>query len=434
MGTDGIGEVSPNGRHASRVPVSFSAKKDIAMDACNGSRGGNRRQFLQTTAAAGAVLATTDTLLAADPKAATGVPTVTLGRTGQKVTKLGMGTSWALSPSFVQRAIAAGVRYIDTSESYENTVAEKVIGEVLDRTKSRKDVYLVTKNANYKTAKGAGAAKVFEEHLNASLERLKTDYVDCYYIHGIGGPQIGMLSDPGVKAAFDALKKAGKIKFCGLSCHDSQLVEVLDEVAKVGWIDQVMIKYNFRDVGGKDRHDDLQRVIDKCSKANIALVAMKTQGGAVNFPDKMKQLTEKGFKKEVAAIKTVWQDHRMQVVVSEMTTFSDLRENIAASRDELTAREARLLEEHRKLTANLYCHGCGHLCETAARGVPVSTVLRYLRYYEVYGKREQARQLYQALPQVSRLLVDANLHAAEDACPHGLPVVDLMNRASKRLA
>ena len=404
------------------------------MDGCNGSRGGNRRQFLQTTAAAGAVLATADTLLAADPKAATGVPTVTLGKTGQKVTKLGMGTSWALSPSFVQRAIALGVRYIDTSESYENTVAEKVLGEVLERTKARKDVYLVTKNAGYRNAKGAGAAKVFEEHLNASLERLKTDYVDCYYIHGISGNQIEMLSDPGVKAAFDALKKAGKIKFCGLSCHDAKLVEVLDEVAKVGWLDQVMFKYNFRDVGGRDRHDDLQRAIDKCSKANIGMVAMKTQGGAVNFPDKMKSLGEKGFKKEVAAIKTVWQDDRMQVVVSEMTTFSDLRENIAASRDELTAREARLLEEHRKLTANLYCHGCGHLCETAARGVPVSTVLRYLRYYEVYGKREQARQLYQALPQISKLLVDANLNAAEAACPHGLPVVDLMNRAAKRLA
>ena len=403
------------------------------MEGCNGSGGGNRRRFMQATAAAGAAIAASDSLLGA-PGDAKGVPTVTLGKTGQKVTKLGMGTSWALSPSFVQRAIAAGVRYIDTSESYENTVAEKVLGEVLERTKMRKDVYLVTKNAGYRTAKGAGAAKVFEEHLNASLGRLRTDYVDAYYIHGITGGQIEMLRDPGVKAAFEGLKKAGKIKFAGLSCHDAKLVEVLDAVAEVGWLDQVMIKYNFRDVGGKDRHDDLQRVIDKCAKANIGLVAMKTQGGAVNFPDKMKQLQEKGFKKEVAAIKTVWQDERMQVVVSEMTTFSDLRENIAASNDALTAREARLLEEHRKLTANLYCHGCGHLCETAAKGVPVSTVLRYLRYYEVYGKRESARALYQALPTVSRLLVDANLHAAEAACPHGLPVADLMKRAELRLA
>lgn len=390
---------------------------------------------MQTTAAAGAALASANTLFADDVKAAPAVPLVTLGKTGQKVTKLGMGTSWALSPSFVQRAIAAGVRYIDTSESYENTVAEKVLGEVLDRTGTRKDVYLVTKNAGFRNAKGPGASKVFEEHLEASLGRLKTDYVDAYYLHGITGAQVGLLSDPGVIAAFAALKKAGKIKFAGLSCHDAQLVEILDEVAKVGWIDQVMIKYNFRDVGGKDKHDELQRVIDKCSKANVGLVAMKTQGGAVNFPDKMKALTDKGFKKEVAAIKSVWQDTRMQVVVSEMTTFSDLRENIAASKDEMTQKEARLLEEHRKATANLYCHGdCAKLCESASRGVPVSTVLRYLRYYEVYGKREAARVLYQALPNISRQLVDANLLAAEAACPHGLPVVSLLKQADKRMS
>lgn len=124
----------------------------------------------------------------------------------------------------------------------------------------------------------------------------------------------------------------------------------------------------------------------------------------------------------------------MQVVVSEMTTRSDLRENIAASRDALTDKEARLLEEHRKATAHLYCHGCGHHCETAARGVPVSTVLRYYRYYETYGKRERARALYQALPVVSRQLIDADLLAAEAACPHGLPVASLIRQAAHRLA
>jgi predicted aldo/keto reductase-like oxidoreductase len=399
---------------------------------CGG--GGSRRRFLKVTAASGAALASADSVLAAPAAAKTTVPLVTLGKTGQKVTKLGMGTSWALTPSFVQRALIEGVRYIDTSESYENTRAEKVVGQVLDRTGMRKDVYLVTKNAGFRRAKGDALAKVFEEHLNQSLERLRTDYVDAYYIHGIEGGQIGMLRDPSVKAAFEALKKAKKIRFCGLSCHDAMLPEILDVAAEVGWLDQIMLKYNFRDVGGRDRHDELQRAIDKASKANIGLVAMKTQGGAVNFPDKMAALKEKGFKKEVAAIKSVWMDDRMQVVVSEMTNFSDLRENIGASRDQLTPKEARLLEEHRKATAHLYCHGCGHLCETAAKGVPVATVLRYLRYYEIYGKRQEARALYQALPPAARALAEADLGAAQAACPHGLPVVELVERADRRLS
>ena len=91
----------------------------------------------------------------------------------------------------------------------------------------------------------------------------------------------------------------------------------------------------------------------------------------------------------------------MQVVVSEMTNRErPPREHRRQPRRRSTAKEARLLEEHREATAHLYCHGCGHLCETAAKGVPVATVLRYLRYYEVYGKREEARALYQALPAV----------------------------------
>jgi predicted aldo/keto reductase-like oxidoreductase len=359
---------------------------------------------------------------------------VTLGRTGEKVTILGMGTSWALSPSFVQAALYAGVRYIDTSEVYENTRAEKIIGEVLDRTKLRKDVYLVTKNTAYRKGMGTGATKMFEQRLAASLGRLKTDHVDCYYLHGLSGSQIELLRDPGVKAAFETLKKQGKTRFCGLSCHDARLPEILQAASECGWIDQVMFKFNFRDVGGRDRHDDLQRAIDKAAKANLGLIAMKTQGGAVNFPDRMADLAAKGFKKEVAAIKTVWMDGRMHVAVSEMTTRSDLRENVAASGErKLSARERQLLEDYRTTTAHLYCHGCGHLCETAAQGVPVATVLRYLRYYEVYGKRHEARALYQALPAGARDLATANLDAAAASCPHGLPVVELVQRADRQM-
>jgi predicted aldo/keto reductase-like oxidoreductase len=428
------------------------------MEGTYGTCGGNRRQFIKTAAATGAAIASADrlSLAADDPAAASAVPLVTLGKTGQRVTKLGMGTSWALSPSFVQAALFSGVRYIDTSENYENTRAEKVLGDVLDRTKMRKDVYLVTKTS--RRARGADARKVLEERLNGSLERLKTDYVDAYYMHGLDGRSIDMLRDDGVKAAFAALKQAGKIRFCGLSCHDAKLPEILDTVAEVGWIDQVMIKFNFRDVGGRDRYDELNRALDKAQKANIGLVAMKTQGGAQSFPVKpedlgektfkvngkelayqprethLKELILKGAKREVAAVKSVWMDGRMQVVVSEMTNRSDLRENIAASNEPLTAREARLLEEHRAATERLYCHGCGHLCETAAKGVPVATVLRYYRYYTAYGKRERARALYQALPPEARALEQADLAAAEAACPFGLPVAQLVRQADRHLS
>ena len=61
----------------------------------------------------------------------------------------------------------------------------------------------------------------------------------------------------------------------------------------------------------------------------------------------------------------------------------------------------------------------------------VADILRYLRYHEVYGKRQRARELYQALPPEARDLATADLAAAQAACPHGLPVVELLHRADR---
>jgi predicted aldo/keto reductase-like oxidoreductase len=397
----------------------------------------NRRTFLKVAAAAGGASALNPAQLAwaqQDAPSSRALPTVTLGKTGQKVPVLGMGTSWDLQPSFVQAALHAGVRYIDTSETYERGNCERTLGEVFERTKMRKDIYLVTKNSGGKVG-GARAYTTFDKHLSASLERLRTDYVDCYYLHGVDSREIGLLSDPDVKAAFEKLKKAGKIRFCGLSCHDRRLPEIVTAAAENGWIDQIMIQYNYRTVGT----DTVRRALDAASKANLAIVAMKTQGGAGSFREaaaapKFKEFVDKGFKKEAAAIKTVFSDQRVHAVVSEMTNRDMLYENMGAARDHsLTLREQSLLEEHRRATAHLYCHGCGHHCEPAAGGVAVTEILRYLRYHEVYGKRERARELYQALAPEAREFKNAELASAQAACPHGLPIVQLLNRAERAM-
>jgi predicted aldo/keto reductase-like oxidoreductase len=395
---------------------------------------GNRRQFLQATAATGAVLAASGATAASlQQPEGDALPRITLGKTGQTVTRLGMGTSWTVQPSFVQAAIFAGVSYIDTAEGYENGNSESTVGAVLERTGKRKDVYLVTKNSSYRKD---GNPAVFEDRLNKSLERLRTDYTDAYYFHGITGEQIPLLFDPGVKAVFERMKKAGKIRFAGLSCHDARLVEVVEAAAKCGWLDQIMIAYNYRTMSA----DTLRRAVDAASQAKLGLVAMKTQGGAEPAtPDQVKNdarinryLGDKATIPQ-AAIKAVLADERFHVVVSEMTNRQHLRENMAAVAEPLGAREARLLEEHRERTAHLYCQGCGHHCEAAAGGFAVADTLRFLRYHESYGKRRRARELYQELPAESRDLARADLAAAQRACPHGLPVVELVQRAERLL-
>jgi predicted aldo/keto reductase-like oxidoreductase len=395
---------------------------------------GSRRHFIKMAAAVGGTAAVASADSAWAQPAASMIPKVTLGKTGEKIPVLGMGTSWDLAPNFVQAAIYAGVRYIDTSESYESGNVESTLGEVLERTKTRKDVYLVTKNSSGKVG-GSRAFPTFEKHLTASMERLRTDYIDCYYLHGVNGREIPLLRDPDVKAAFEKLKKAGKIKFCGLSCHDGRLPEIVTAAAEAGWMDQIMIQYNYRTM----TTDAVKRALDAASKANLAIVAMKTQGNgqfrASEAPSpKLKEFVAKGFNEKQAAIKTVFSDQRVHAVVSEMTHRDMLRENIAASVDHaVSLREQKQLEEYRQATAHLYCHGCGQHCEPAAGGVAVSDILRYLRYHEIYGKRQRAAELYKALPAEARNLAQANLAAAEAACPHGLPIVELIHRADRNM-
>ena len=168
---------------------------------------------------------------------------------------------------------------------------------------------------------------------------------------------------------------------------------------------------------------------------------MKTQGGSEPFANdaarketRLTGLLEKGFSVPQAAIKAVLADERIQVVVSEMTNRDQLKENSAAVTNPLSPKEARLLEEHRAKTAHLYCQGCGHNCEPGTGGARVADVLRHLRYHEAYGKREQARELYQALPVLERTFNDQALYAAEAACPHGLPVAQLLKTAERLLS
>ena len=98
------------------------------------------------------------------------------------------------------------------------------------------------------------------------MERLRTDYVDCYYLHGVAGREIPLLSDPDVKAAFEKLKKSGKIRFCGLSCHDGRLPEIVTAAAECGWIDQIMIQYNYRTMDDRRRPPGPRRGVEGQSR------------------------------------------------------------------------------------------------------------------------------------------------------------------------
>ncbi len=148
-----------------------------------------------------------------------------------------------------------------------------------------------------------------------------------YFLHAL--KDADFLNDE-LKTTVERLKKEGKIHHFGFSCHDGNVVELLQPAAETPWVESVMFRYNFRQYGDKK----LNQAIDACAKANVGLIAMKTQGSEASFQDAWKKFEQTGkWTKHQAVLKAVWADDRITAAVSHMDTFEKLKQNIAAAVD-----------------------------------------------------------------------------------------------------
>jgi len=244
-------------------------------------RGVNRRDFLKT-AAAGTALALTAAAQHAFGAPSDGLRKRVLGRTGEKVTILGLGTApIGEGPVEAQQAarifgevLDRGVNYVDTARIYGN--AEEALGLVLPKRRDR--LFLVTKVSTH-TAEGA------ERSLAESLRRLKTDHIDLVHIHSIGSRKIDrVLAKDGALAYLLKQKEAGKIRFIGISGHNRPTNFV--RMVKTGRIDVVMCVMNYAD---RNIYGFEQKVLPECRKQNVGVVAMKVYAGIKGgFPNHKK--------------------------------------------------------------------------------------------------------------------------------------------------
>lgn len=391
-----------------------------------------RRQLLRRGGAATGGLLLSELGLAALAKDALGdalgpVPRRKLGKTGEKIPILLQGGSMSWNTKWdpkLPEAVKHGIDYFDAAHSYAGGSNETAIGSYLSRTKSRKKVWITTKSDERDPS-------AFVKDLDESLARLQTDYVDMLYMHQLHDPK-----DLGaeMQKKVQELKKQKKIRFFGFSCHHGNVAELLSLAAKTPWVDSVMFRYNFRQYG----NEALNRAIDACVKAGVGLIAMKTQGSAVSFEKEWQKFEQTGkWNKYQAVLKAVWADERITAAVSDMDSLEKIRENAVAAKDpgKLGAREVQELLRYAERTRTVACDGCDHLCSRAlGADIPVGTLLRYLMYHDSYGKREEARALFRALPEETRRLAGVDWSKSAQACPNGLDLAQYLQRASEVLA
>ncbi len=392
----------------------------------------DRRDFLKTAVAsagaagvAGIPVATRASDLTQFVEGA-GIPHRALGNTGLEVPIMQLGTSQRLDPDYdkvMHRSFKNGVTWFDTALSYGRGASHRAIANFIDQMGDRKMLWLTSKS-------GAWRVSGLEAGVDEAMEELRTDYLDLYLMHGIDDP--GML-EPEYLRMGEKLKSAGKTRFFGFSCHDGNVVELLNKAARTGGIDAILFRYNFRRYGDLE----LNRAIDACHRAGIGMLAMKTQGSVPYELESVVNFQSQDFTLGQAKLKSVWADQRVASIVSEMDSVRYVQENIAAARSEkpLTAEESHQLNQLAALTSEYACNGCKHLCENA---VPVDAAiaapLRYLMYYECYGKTERARELYQQIPKRARNVPDEMLQAACSVCPQGIDIPARLREARRVLA
>jgi predicted aldo/keto reductase-like oxidoreductase len=215
------------------------------------------------------------------------------------------------------------------------------------------------------------------------------------------------------------------------------MAKCLTAAAKAGWIDAVMTTYNFRVM----QDDEMQAAVEACYKAGVGLVAMKTQAQEVKTEED-KRLTEhflkRGFTEGQAKTKAVLEDKRISSACTSRGNLAHLLENVAAVLDktELTRADMELFKQYAKDTCSGYCAGCSNICGPAVPEVPhINNVMRYLMYYNSYGERQDAKELFAKIPhKVRDKLLSADYSQAEARCPQHLPIGKLMAEAVSKLA
>jgi predicted aldo/keto reductase-like oxidoreductase len=355
------------------------------------------------------------------------VPRRVLGKTKQSIPILLLGGGSGFKAPFdprIKTALDYGVNYIDTARKYASGKSEPNAGATLSSLKAR-DKTWITSKTDSRNAEG------FARAVGESLSAMKTSYVDLYYLHELVDPS--PLDDKELLKTVDRLKKEGKIRYFGFSCHDGNVAELLHAAAERSYVDSVMFRYNFRQYGNKE----LNVAIDKAHQAGVGLIAMKTQGSEAGISDAWKKFEQTGkWNKFQAVLKAVWADGRISAAVSHMDDMPKLKENIAAAldRQKLGAREEDAIQRYAAATRQLACDGCSHLCGAAVNGPEIGRTLRYLMYHDTYGEPDLARELFRALPAEARKLAEIDFSAAARACPHGLDIAAQMRRAATLLA
>jgi predicted aldo/keto reductase-like oxidoreductase len=357
-----------------------------------------------------------------------------LGRTNLFISEISLGGSPVPVWPILLQVFERGVNYIDSSHSYQNGNSERQIGRLLKEV-GRDKVHVGTKfhlRQNW-------SEKSIINSVEGSLKRLGTDYLDVLLIHG--AENVDDLDDERVLSAFEKLKKQGKYRFRGLSCHSNHH-EIVKKAVNCGYYDMIQLGYNVFDIQGSEKeiqtYDDylgacgIRRLIALAKSKDVGIIAMKTLkiGGRRQNLDKYRTGTTSLYQ---AMLKWVLENKDITSAVIEMLTFEELEEDLGVPGKSLTEMERRNLFRYVVENSKDYCHMCGRCQKSCPSQIETTSILRYLAYYEGYGKTRIAKEAYSRLNTAQTASACTDCGQCEKACPYGVSIRNKIREADRML-
>ncbi len=384
-----------------------------------------------------------------------------LGRTGAMVSDIGSGIP--TSSTILKAVLESGVNFIETSESYSNGRNEVLIGNVI-KNFEREKLFIATKA--YPAMKLFKSSDDVLQRTEGSLGRLQTPYIDLYMVHQ--AQNILRVKDEYFHKAAEILKKEGKIRFTGLSCHgpewgpesSARLEDILMAAIEDGRYDVLLLPYNFLapEMG--------ERVLKACRENDIGTMIMKSNPilGYENYASLMEsgrglerteqkyyeglleamQEADHFFKKyhmndleqlKDGAIQFILTNPDVHTICCRFRTFADIQKYVRLSGTTLDDRIVQIMNDFRDKLGFFNCRiGCNTCEEKCPYKVPISDIMRYNYYFHTHGMEKRAMQYYRDLQgQQAGYCRDCEGYC-EKACPHGVQSRFLLSRVHEDLS
>ncbi len=339
----------------------------------------------------------------------------------------------------IRYAIDHGVNYVDTAYPYHQGRSEVVVGLAL-QDGYRERAKLATKLPSFLVE----SSKDFNRLFNEQLERLQTDRIDFYLLHGLNKDHWPKLRDLGVLRWAEGKMADGHIGHLGFSFHDEY--EVFKEIVDAydNWT-FCQIQYNYVDVNNQAGSRGLRYAAGK----GLAVVVMEPlRGGGLTRrpPVQIAKLWASAPQKRTLAewgLLWVWNQPEVSLVLSGMTKMEQLVENIAIAERSgpgtLTAEELKLINQVRKAyrtRSPVSCTNCRY-CMPCPHGVEIPRIFTLYSEAIMYNILPDARFRYSSprgLKEEQRADRCEECRECIEKCPQNIPIPETLKKAHALLS